>query len=139
MRESGRTMGKNNSLLHFDETRVKEMAEGQCHQFDYASVDEEPEEPTYDPHQVEQMGEVLREMLTWLTMGDVNSAGYGQTLMRKTIAMCWVMRPDLFGGLALSEIAKSKGVNVYKQSLSKQAIKFSEKFGIKGRGQRKKL
>ena len=131
-------MGKNNSLLHFDETRADHEVEGQCHQFDYDSVEREDPKVDYDPDQVQQMGEILREMLTWLTMGDVNSASYGKTLMRKTIAMCWVLRPELFAGLALSEIAQSKGVNVYKQSLSKQAIKFSEKFGIKGRGQRKR-
>ena len=114
-------MGKNNSLLHFDENRADLKLDGQCHHFDYDAVDSELKEPSYDPDQVAQMGEVLREMLTWLTMGDVNSASYGQTLMRKTIAMCWVLRPELFGGMALSEIAKAKGVNVYKQSLSKHA------------------
>ena len=138
MRGNGQ-MGKNNSLYHFDENRADFQTDGQCHNFDYDSIDGEYEEPNYDPDSVQQLGEVLREMLTWLTMGDVNSASYGQTLMRKTIAICWVLRPELFNGLALSEIAKSKGVNVYKQSLSKQAIKFSEKFSIKGRGQRKRL
>ena len=138
MKENGQ-MGKNNSLLHFDESRADLQLEGQCHHFDYDAVDEDLKDVKYNPDQVEQMGEVLREMLTWLTMGDVNSASYGQTLMRKTIAMCWVLRPELFNGLALSEIAKAKGVNVYKQSLSKQAIKFSEKFSVKGRGQRKRL
>ena len=138
MRGNGQ-MGKNNSLLHFDENRADLQLDGQCHHFDYDAVDNVHKEPSYDPDQVAQMGEVLREMLTWLTMGDVNSASYGQTLMRKTIAMCWVLRPELFEGMALSEIAKAKGVNVYKQSLSKQAIKFSEKFSVKGRGQRKRL
>jgi hypothetical protein len=132
-------MGKNNTLYHFDENRIEGAGEGQCHQFDYDSLDGEVEEPTYDPDQVQQMAEALREMLTWLTMGDLNTATYGQTVLRKTIAMCWVLRPEVFNGLALSRIAKSKGINVNKQALSKQAIKFAEKFGVKGRGQRKKI
>ena len=132
-------MGKHNTLYHFDENRVEGNQEGQCHQFDYSEIDGEVEDVKYDPNQVEKLGETLREMLTWLIMGDLNSSSYGQTVMRKAIAMTWVLRPELFDGLPLSVIAKKNGVNVYKQSLSKQAINFSEKFGVKGRGQRKKL
>lgn len=132
-------MGKHNTLYHFDETRVEGMAEGQCHQFDYDSLEDDNNAVEYDPDQIEQMGEILREMLTWLIMGDLNSASYGQTVIRKVVAMCWVLRPELFNGLPLSDIAKKKGINVYKQSLSKQAINFAEKFGVKGRGQRKKI
>ena len=132
-------MGKNNTLYHFDETRVEDMAEGQCHQFDYNALDSEDDSQTYDPDQIEVLAEALREILVWLTMGDLNSSSYGQTVLRKTIAMCWVLRPEVFNGLALSKIANSKGINVNKQALSKQAIRFAEKFGVKGRGQRKKI
>ena len=132
-------MGKNNTLFNFDETRVESMGEGQCHHFDYESLDAKAEEPSYDPDEIQKMAEALREMLVWLTMGDLNSASYGQTVLRKTIAMCWVLRPEVFDGMALSKIAKSQGINVNKQALSKQAIRFAEKFGVKGRGQRKKI
>lgn len=131
-------MGKHSSHYNFDESRVDIATEGQCTHFDYNEVDMVEEEPAIDPTHVENLAEALREMLTWLTMGDIQNPAYGQTVMRKTIAMCWVMRPELFEGKALSEIAKAKGIKVYKQSLSKQAIKFSQKFGVKGRGQRKK-
>lgn len=142
MKINGKVMGKNNTLYHFDETRVEEMGEGQCHHFDYDNVDKnlkENDQEFCDPDQIKQMAEALREMLVWLTMGDLNSATYGQTVLRKTIAMCWVLRPEVFDGLALSRIAKSKGINLNKQALSKQAIKFAEKFGVKGRGQRKNI
>ena len=139
MNTNGIKMGKHNTLYHFDETRVEGMEEGQCHQFDYESLEDDDNAVDYDPDQIEQMGEILREMLTWLIMGDLNSASYSQTVIRKVVAMCWVLRPELFDGLPLSDIAKKKGINVYKQSLSKQAINFAEKFGVKGRGQRKKI
>ena len=132
-------MGKNNTLYNFDETRVESLEGEQCNHFDYDALDSEDFETSFDPDQMQMLGEALREILFWLTMGDINSSNYGQTVMRKTIAMCWVLRPEVFHGMALSEIAKSKGVNTYKQTLSKQAIKFAEKFRIKGRGQRKKL
>lgn len=131
-------MGKHSSHFNFDESRVDIATEGQCIHFDYSEVDAIDEEPCIDPTHVENLADTLREILTWLTMGDIQNPAYGQTVMRKTIAMCWVMRPELFQGKALSEIAKASGIKVYKQSLSKQAIKFSQKFGIKGRGQRKK-
>jgi len=131
-------MGKNSSLYHFDESKVNTLEDAQCHKFPYDEIDEE-HITKYEPEEIQRMGEALREVLTWLTMGDKNSEGYGKTVMRKAIAMCWVLRPELFNGEPLSEIAKKKGINVFKQSLSKQAINFSQKFGIKGRGQRKKL
>jgi hypothetical protein len=132
-------MGKHSTLYHFDETRADTLDKQQCHHFPYDELDGDTSEEVYEPEEVEKMGEILREMLTWLTMGDKNSEGYGKTVMRKAIAMCWVLRPELFNGEPLSEIAKKKGINVFKQSLSKQAINFSKKFNIKGRGQRKKL
>ena len=132
-------MGKHSTLYNFDENRADTLDKHQCHHFPYDELDEPVDENMFEPEEVQKMGEVLREVLTWLCMGDKNSEGYGKTVMRKTIAMCWVLRPELFDGEALSEIAKKKGINVFKQSLSKQAINFSKKFNIKGRGQRKKL
>lgn len=132
-------MGKHNTLYHFDENRADTLDKHQCHHFPYDELDSDIENQNFEPEKVEELGEILREVLTWLIMGDKNSEGYGKTVMRKTIAMCWVLRPELFDGDPLSDIAKKKGINVFKQSLSKQAINFSQKFNIKGRGQRKKL
>lgn len=130
-------MGKHNSLYHFDENNVQDITKDQCHQFNYDELDEGHIED-FDPCEMERLGELLREVLTWLTMGDLNSARYKDTVLRKVVAMCWVMRPELFGGMALADIAEKKGVKMHRQSLSKQAINFSKKFNIKGRGQRKK-
>lgn len=131
-------MGKNNSIYHFDENRVDHDNAEQCVHFNYDEIDGE-EESNFDDCDIVRLSEALREVLLWLCMGDVNSEGYGKTVMRKAISMCWVLRPEIFNGIALSEIAKAEGVNVHKQSLSKQAISFSKKFGVKGRGQRVKL
>jgi|13_taG_2_1085334.scaffolds.fasta_scaffold00215_33 hypothetical protein len=131
-------MSKHNSVYHFDETRVDHANKEQCVHFDYDSLDE-VEDNEIDPCEIVKMAEALREVLIWLCMGDINSEGYGKTVMRKAISACWVLRPEIFNGVALSEIAKAEGVNVHKQSLSKQAISFSKKFGVKGRGQRVKL
>ena len=133
---SGSSMGKHNSLYHFDENNVQDITKDQCHQFNYDDLDEDIKD--FDPSEMERLGELLREMLTWLTMGDLNSVRYKDTVLRKVIAMCWVIRPELFGGIALADIADKKGVKMHRQSLSKQAINFSKKFNIKGRGQRKK-
>ena len=126
-------MSKHSPLHPFNEEYVENPFSEEATQFDYGE-----EEQTVDPDQVRELGEALREVMTWLVMGDRDSKGYGQTVMRKTIAMVWVLRPELFDGKPLSTIAREKGVNVYKQSLRRQAIKFAERFGVKGRGQRKR-
>lgn len=129
-------MGKHNSLYHFDENNVQKITQDQCHFFDYDEIDE-GEVLDFDPGEMERLGELLREVLVWLTMGDLNSNRYKDTVLRKVIAMCWVLRPELFNGIALADIAEKKGIKMHRQSLSKQAINFSKRFNIKGRGQRK--
>mgnify|MGYP003152540422 CR=1 FL=1 len=128
------------SVKNFDDSIAENPNDpNQCTPFDYDEVDPADEPPSFEPDEVQKLGEILREVITWLVQGDQGSAGYGKTVMRKTIAMSWVLRPELFNGEPLSEIAKKEGINVYKQSLSKQAIRFSERFGVKGRGQRKRI
>lgn len=142
MKGDGKSMGgkHTSSVKNFDDSVAENIDDPeQCTPFDYDAVEESYEPPMYEPDEVQKLGEILREVITWLVQGDKESAGYGKTVMRKTIAMSWVLRPELFNGEPLSEIAKKEGINVYKQSLSKQAIRFSERFGVKGRGQRKRI
>lgn len=137
MKIVGRSMGKYNSLYHFDENVPQEISKDQCHFFDYNDVDNE-QPLDFDPCEMERLGELLREVLIWLSMGDLNSQRYKDTVVRKVISMCWVLRPEIFNGMPLSDIATKKGIGMHRQSLSKQAINFSKRFNIKGRGQRKK-
>lgn len=130
-------MGKHSSIYHFDENLVQDLNEDQCNFFEYDKV-EDDHIVDYDPTEVQKLGEILRELLVWLSMGDLNCPRYKDTVLRKVIAMCWVLRPELYNGLALADICKKKGVNMHRQSLSKQAINFSKRFNIKGRGQRKR-
>ena len=62
------------------------------------------------------------------------SAGNVGVIGRRTIAMGWVIDPDLFGGLSQTEIAAIIGC--HKMNLSKSAAEFSRKFKIRNRGQR---
>lgn len=51
----------------------------------------------------------------------------------RTLAVAWVLRPDLFGGVSLTKLAEALGVN--KMTLSQHSSDFSSKFGIRNRGQ----
>ena len=56
------------------------------------------------------LAHVLREILHWICEGNRNRGGYALTVARKVIAMAWVLRPEIFDGLSLTAICKSKGV-----------------------------
>ncbi|SVE23893.1 uncharacterized protein METZ01_LOCUS476747, partial [marine metagenome] len=58
------------------------------------------------------LAHVLREILHWICEGNRNRGGYALTVARKVIAMAWVLRPEIFDGLSLTAICKSKGVEM---------------------------
>ena len=75
------------------------------------------------------LSEMLSEIFQWLSEGNLNSKGYKECVARKTIAMVWCMRPDLFQNKSLREISKMGGVGFTPASLSKHVTFFTEKFG----------
>lgn len=127
-------MSKHSSVKHFDGNTVEEINKDQCHFFDYESLDNE------DVFEVdceyEKLSMALRELIYWFCRGNIHAEDYSESVLRKVIAMCWVVRPEVFNGLSLNKLCKAKGINMHKQSISKQAKNFSNKFGIIGRGQK---
>ena len=75
------------------------------------------------------LGEMLGEILTWLSEGNMNGKGYKECVAKKTIAFVWCMRPDLYGNRSLREISKLGGVQFTPASISKHVAFFTERFG----------
>lgn len=82
------------------------------------------------------MGHLLREILYWLTEGNRNRGGYATTVARKTIAMAWVLRPEIFDGASLTAICAAKGIDLNPKAFSVYATQFSDRFGIRHAGQK---
>lgn len=112
---------------------VEELTKDQCHFFEYP-IDEEKEEKIECDY--DKLSFALRELIIWICRGNIHSEEFEKSVLRKVIAMAWVIRPEVFNGISLNKLCKAKGINLRKQSISKQAQNFSERFGIKGRGQR---
>jgi hypothetical protein len=127
-------MSKHSSVRNFDGSIVEELNEDQCHFFDYTSLDKECTEHIESDY--EKLAFALREIMVWLCRGNIDAGDYRETVVRKAIAMCWVVRPEIFNGTSLNKLCKANGINMNKQSISKQAQNFSKKFGVKGRGQK---
>lgn len=128
-------MSKHSSVQHFDGSRVEEINKDQCHFFDYDSLDEELKEPIVDSD-YDKLSFALKELIYWFCRGNIDSEEYGKSVLRKVIAMCWVIRPEVFNGVSLNKLCKAKGINMQKQSISKQAQNFTNRFGVRGRGQK---
>lgn len=75
------------------------------------------------------LSDMLSELLVWLSEGNLSSAKYRSCLFRKSIALIWCMRPDLFDNRSLREISSMGGVSVSVASLSKHVTSFTERFG----------
>ena len=75
------------------------------------------------------LAEMLGELLVWLSDGNMKGKGYKECIARKTIAMIWCMRPDLFNNRSLREISRQGGVMLTPASLSKHVTFFTDKFG----------
>lgn len=108
-------------------------------QFNYDEVERAIDgQPAADPS-AEMATTALSGLMSW----QVSRAILGkkhvcvQTVGLRTVAALWVIRPDLFGGCSLSELAsriKSRGVT--DTILSRYATEFRDQFNFKGRGQR---
>lgn len=75
------------------------------------------------------LSEMLGEVLTWLSEGNIQGRGYKECIARKSIALVWCMRPDLFQNKSLREISKMGGVCFTPASISKHVTYFTERFG----------
>ena len=82
------------------------------------------------------MAHILREILHWICEGNRNRGGYALTVSRKVIAMAWVLRPEIFDGMSLTAICKSKGVQMNPKAFSVYATQFTDRFGIRHPGQK---
>lgn len=75
------------------------------------------------------LADALGEILIWLSDGNMKSKGYKDCVFRKTIALVWCMRPDLYENKSLREISRMGGVSMSPASLSKHVSHFTETFG----------
>ena len=75
------------------------------------------------------LSEMLSEIFQWLSDGNMHDKRYTDCISRKTIALIWCMRPDLFENKSLREISRMSGVGFSVASISKHATYFTEKFG----------
>lgn len=75
------------------------------------------------------IGELLGEVLGWLSEGNPNAKGFKDCMFRKSIALVWCIRPDLFKNKSLRELSRMGGVGVTPASLSKHVAYFTERFG----------
>jgi len=126
-------MSKHSSVNNFDGTNVEDIIEEQCHFFQYP---EDEEKPIFVDCDYAKLSFAIRELLIWICRGNIHSKEYEKSVLRKVIAIAWVLRPEIFNGYSLTKLCKAKGINLQKQSISKQAQNFTERFGIKGRGQK---
>jgi hypothetical protein len=122
------------AVKSFNGEEVEALTKDQCHFFDYESLDKE--DLTKIECEYEKLADALRELIVWFCRGNVHAEDYGEGVLRKVIAMCWVVRPEVFDGMSLNKLCKAKGIKMHKQSVSKQAKNFTTKFGITGRGQK---
>ena len=78
--------------------------------------------------------------LRWLILGPEDrpdALGRGPCIpmiAKRAIAASWVINPGLLGGESLRSLAAKTGTN--KSDLSELAVKFGDRFGMHGRGQR---
>lgn len=75
------------------------------------------------------LSEMLREILSWLCEGSIDSKCYKDKVFRKTLAMVWCMRPDILENNSLRSLAKRGGVNLTHASISKNVSMFTNAFG----------
>jgi len=122
------------AVKSFDGTEVESVTKDQCHFFDYESMDDSETEHVESDY--DKLSFALKELLYWISRGNIHSKEYKNNVFRKMIAICWVVRPEVFNGMSLNKLCKTQGINLRKQSVSKQAQNFTNKFGIKGRAQK---
>lgn len=75
------------------------------------------------------LGEMLGEILHWLVKGNQDGDDYRMLIFRKTIALCWCIRPDLLGNQSLRTLAKRKGINISVASLSRHTAQITKDYG----------
>ena len=79
------------------------------------------------------LAEALTEFCHWLVMPPGQRGLNAKAIGQRVIMAMWVMRPDIIGNLATTEIGAL--VDARPEVLSRQARAFSDRFGVRGRAQ----
>jgi hypothetical protein len=80
------------------------------------------------PTDFQLLGQCLGEILRWNVRGDkLHIVG------RRTVALAWVVNPDIFLGVSAAKLARRVGC--HKAMLSEDAAEFSRHFNIRNRAQ----
>jgi hypothetical protein len=115
--------------------------DGQTIDFDFESVYAALGEATEDlgREQRAELARAMRVLLAWIVRVDLNESkapnplGLEQKCGRRAICMAWVISPDLFDGISLTELAMRLGYT--KPVLSVITSAFSREFNVRNRGQ----
>lgn len=102
--------------------------------FDYDAVDRAlgSKVEEMDAESVAQLAKALTVILQWLCEVQLDKDS-DRAMGRRAMAMAWVVNPNLFGGMSLSELAEVLGT--HKMNLSRHASDFSRLFHVRNRGQ----
>lgn len=96
------------------------------------TFDEQPEtEVQLTPEHFAALGEAYAAVLEWVTNADPNKSDYDETIKNRTIAMVWVLKPELFGNRNLHKLVDLPGIHASAKTICKHAKNFTKTFGIR--------
>lgn len=122
--------GKQQFIENWESTKIDPLSDSQ-HANGYDQIEEDEIESEDD--RVTMLIPVLIEILSDFTRGEVDQPNYAKTVGCRVIAALWVIDPKYLEGRSLAALSKTTGVRKSKAYLSKLAVEFSDRYGIKNR------